>query len=293
MAYCVARGEWIDPHGGRDDVAAKRLSLVDPADDQLIAEPLRVLRGARFVAQEGYAPTPELVEQLARVPASALLATPVPGRRRELLALLRCERPGAGIALLRDTGHEATLVPGAGDDAAALIDALPNDPRIRLAAWLRGSGGHKTLRQLRIGQPLSADVIGLLDRHPIDATLDPTRPRQLDRFVQRVPPPLREALFLLREHELGVRAPADAEAARTRLEALREALDAHARDAHSSTPKLAIDGSTVMQLLSLSPGPIVGRVLRHLAERIAEDPSLNTADQLTALARAWAEHQPD
>jgi tRNA nucleotidyltransferase/poly(A) polymerase len=290
MAYCVARSEWIDPHGGREDVAARRLRLADRAEEQLAAEPLRVLRGARLVAQGGYAPAPGLVDQLARVPASALLATAVPALRRELLALLHSERPGAGIALLRDTGHEASLVPGAPEDAAALIDALPNDPRVRLAAWLRGSGGRRTLRQLRIGQPLSAEVIGLLDQHPIDVTLDAAQPRQIERFVKRVPRQTREALFVLRECELDVRAPADSEAAHARLRALREAIDTHERerDVHSRSPKLAVDGRAVMKLLSLSPGPSVGRVLRYLGERIAEDPSLNTADQLSTLARAWS-----
>jgi poly(A) polymerase/tRNA nucleotidyltransferase (CCA-adding enzyme) len=48
---------------------------------------------------------------------------------------------------------------------------------------------------------------------------------------------------------------------------------------------LDIDGNTVMRECNLSPGPMVGRVLHELLERVLDDPSINENDKLVPLAR--------
>jgi tRNA nucleotidyltransferase (CCA-adding enzyme) len=48
---------------------------------------------------------------------------------------------------------------------------------------------------------------------------------------------------------------------------------------------LAVDGNDIMSELKLQPGPVVGRILRELLERILDDPSENTRETLLAVAR--------
>jgi hypothetical protein len=49
--------------------------------------------------------------------------------------------------------------------------------------------------------------------------------------------------------------------------------------------ELAVTGKDLMAALDLRPGPLVGRLLAALLERVLVDPSLNTAEALIAAAR--------
>ena len=51
---------------------------------------------------------------------------------------------------------------------------------------------------------------------------------------------------------------------------------------------LAVDGDDLMRALSLAPGPVVGRLLDELLERVLADPMLNERGRLLALAREVA-----
>ncbi|RLB20769.1 MAG: hypothetical protein DRG76_10365, partial [Deltaproteobacteria bacterium] len=46
------------------------------------------------------------------------------------------------------------------------------------------------------------------------------------------------------------------------------------------TRDLAINGHTVMRVLKIPPGPLVGKVLDHLMQLVTEHPELNTQEQL-------------
>jgi hypothetical protein len=52
---------------------------------------------------------------------------------------------------------------------------------------------------------------------------------------------------------------------------------------------LAIGGGE-LRAMGVAPGPLYGRILRDLLERVTDDPSLNTPDALEALVRErWAD----
>ena len=51
---------------------------------------------------------------------------------------------------------------------------------------------------------------------------------------------------------------------------------------------LAVDGSDLMAEFGWKPGPIVGRTLQRLLDRVIADPTLNTRDRLLAVARSMA-----
>jgi tRNA nucleotidyltransferase/poly(A) polymerase len=50
-----------------------------------------------------------------------------------------------------------------------------------------------------------------------------------------------------------------------------------------SVRELALSGDEVMKILGLSPGPQVGKILKHLFDLVQEDPSLNTREHLARI----------
>jgi poly(A) polymerase len=53
-----------------------------------------------------------------------------------------------------------------------------------------------------------------------------------------------------------------------------------------------LDGNTIMQILGVSPGPVVGRAYRHLLELRLDRGPLDPADAREELLRWWAD-QPE
>jgi tRNA nucleotidyltransferase (CCA-adding enzyme) len=69
---------------------------------------------------------------------------------------------------------------------------------------------------------------------------------------------------------------------------LQAALSQIAREAPPLGPQdLALDGRGAMQALGVGPGPQVGEAIRHLLERVLEDPGLNERSALEAELRRW------
>ena len=285
IAFDPKRRVAIDPYGGSKDLAARRLRAVGRAEDRLAEDPLRALRAARIAAELGLEVDAALE---AALPGVAGALEGVAGERigSELLRLLSAARPGPGLALLRRTGLEAVLVPSAREDALGVIESLGPDLGTRLAAWLRGTAAPSLLARWRVPRARRLEVETLLALHPVDETAG-----ESDAGVRR----LRrragsdEALaraIALREAECAAGSVADPALVRGRLAALREALArTHAQAVARS--ELALSGQQVMACLGLAPGPAVGAALRHLLERVLEDPSQNTPEGLRALLLSW------
>ena len=119
IAWDPLRDEYLDPHGGREDLRRRRLRMVDPAtfgDDSL-----RVLRAIQFAARlefEVDEPTRGLCRTIA---LDDLPAERVWGEMEKLL--LRAKQPSLGLALARDIGVVDRLFP----ELAALVDC-PQEP---------------------------------------------------------------------------------------------------------------------------------------------------------------------
>jgi len=118
LAWDPLDGRWIDPFGGRADLTARRLRVVDR--ETFIEDPLRLLRVARFAACLEAEPDAELLGICRE-----LVFEDVPSERvaEELRRLLRgADRPSRGFGLLVQVDRLAVLPP---------IDALrgvPQDP---------------------------------------------------------------------------------------------------------------------------------------------------------------------
>jgi len=288
MAWDPLRNAWHDPHGGRADLAAQTLRAVGRAENRLAEDPLRALRAARFLAALNLRMDPALREALPG--AAEALAQVAPERiRSELERLLLAPRAGRGMALLRHSTLEAALLPGVRADAAALVQLLPADLELRLAAWLRGAGSG-ALARWRFPKNRARNTERLLALHPVDRW--PSADSAMRRLRKRAGSEENLGrLFTLREAELQLaeeQLQSAAEIARTRekLAALRAALK-RTRGHAISAAALALDGRAVMEILGIGPGPMVGRALRHLLECVLEDPAQNQPGALRALLCAW------
>jgi tRNA nucleotidyltransferase (CCA-adding enzyme) len=171
LAYDPREGLLFDPFDGRSDLASGRLRAVRSATDRFAEDPLRALRAARLAATLELSIDSELERAIAaaRGPLRAVARERV---RRELAGILLGPGAAHALALLRRTRIEADLAPGAAADAGAVIEALPCDLALRLAAWLRGTRAGPLLRRQRFPRRVSVRVDKLVRLHPIDASTD-------------------------------------------------------------------------------------------------------------------------
>ena len=106
------QGALVDPFGGARDIEARLLRHVSPA---FAEDPVRILRGARFLARFaplGFTIAPETLALMRAMVSAGEVDHLVPERVwQELSRLLASERPSAGLQLLRDCGALAKLLP--------------------------------------------------------------------------------------------------------------------------------------------------------------------------------------
>jgi poly(A) polymerase len=120
MAARLPGYELVDPFGGLADLRARVLRTPASPEASFDADPLRIMRAARFVAQLGLSPRPELLAAMRKL-APRLEIVSAERISAELTKLIRSPLPGgpsAGIRLLVDTG--------------VAEEVLPEIPRLRL-----------------------------------------------------------------------------------------------------------------------------------------------------------------
>jgi tRNA nucleotidyltransferase (CCA-adding enzyme) len=116
MARRLADGTLVDPYGGREDLERRTLRTVSA--NSFAEDPLRLVRGLRFVSQFGLDPDERTLQQMRDEAASVRL---VSGERiggglaadgmGELSKLLMGAQPAKALRIARDTGVLAGLLP--------------------------------------------------------------------------------------------------------------------------------------------------------------------------------------
>ncbi|HEY9689117.1 MAG TPA: CCA tRNA nucleotidyltransferase [Coleofasciculaceae cyanobacterium] len=303
IAYQPHRGEWVDPLGGRRDLAERSLRMV--ALENLIDDPLRLLRAYRLSAQLDFAVEPA---------TAAAIAQQVPNLKR-----VAAERVRAELDYLLETprGDRALL-------AAAVIDlwrdwlpALTERSRSTLVAI------HAAEAQLRAlwpavpitdplpngRSPLAAARLACLlgpDLTLAQATLDRLKTSRLDHRIllailaalASLPPTTAEQpLDLAGQYAFckaaGVSFPAAALLAiaqGTRPAVLAEAIgrwqDPSDRVAHPHSP---LTGDELMAEFAVPRGPIVGRLLAAL-ERAQAVGQVDSPESARRFAQQWLQN---
>jgi tRNA nucleotidyltransferase (CCA-adding enzyme) len=301
LAWDPLGNEFRDPHGGRADMARRIVRAVGVAAERFAEDGLRPMRAVRFAAQLGYGLAPATRQAIpGALPVVARVA--VERLSDELGRLVVAHDAPRALGLMRSTGLLGVVLPALAalprsvlDHAARVVGAVPPDPALRFAALLHPLGAETAgavlldLRQpRRVADEASALVRGhacrLGARGPV---LPPSLP-EVRRWLSRSGPARAEALLALAEAEAGASAPRSVRAARLEVKELQERLTQIERDAPPLTAQdLALDGRAAMEALGTGPGPHVGEALRHLLDRVLDDPSLNQRATLEAELRRW------
>jgi poly(A) polymerase len=110
MAVSVPDHRFADPYGGLTDLAVKTLRTPGTPQESFGDDPLRMLRAARFVAQLGFSPAPEVVAAM-RDMAGEIDRITAERVRDELVKLVNGADPVAGLRLLVTTGLADHVLP--------------------------------------------------------------------------------------------------------------------------------------------------------------------------------------
>jgi poly(A) polymerase len=110
MALRLPDLTFVDPHGGLVDLDARLLRTPSPPEVSFGDDPLRMMRAARFVAQLGFVPAPEVLAALFDVAATTEIVS-AERVRDELVKLLLAPHPRAGLELLCASGLAGHVLP--------------------------------------------------------------------------------------------------------------------------------------------------------------------------------------
>ena len=110
MALRLPDLAFVDPHGGLVDLEAGLLRTPSPPEVSFGDDPLRMMRAARFVAQLGFVPAPEVYAAMRDMAASIDIVS-AERVREELVKLLLGRHPRAGLELLCASGLAEHVLP--------------------------------------------------------------------------------------------------------------------------------------------------------------------------------------
>ncbi|MFJ3105381.1 CCA tRNA nucleotidyltransferase [Streptomyces sp. NPDC086835] len=110
MAVALPAKEFIDPHGGLKDLAAKVLRTPGTPEESFSDDPLRMMRAARFAAQLDFEVAPDVVAAMTAM-AERIEIVSAERVRDEFNKLLLSGHPRKGLSLLVDTGLAAHVLP--------------------------------------------------------------------------------------------------------------------------------------------------------------------------------------
>jgi poly(A) polymerase len=110
MALALPGARFIDPYGGRADLARRVLRTPGTPQDSFSDDPLRMMRAARFAAQLDFDVAPEVVAAMKDM-ADRIEIVSAERVRDELNKLLLSEHPRKGLELLVETGLAARVLP--------------------------------------------------------------------------------------------------------------------------------------------------------------------------------------
>lgn len=313
---------FIDPFGGLADVDARVLRAVGDPRARFEEDALRMIRAVRLAATLDFGVEPAT---LAGIQARAGLVAHLSGERiaAEIDKLLGARAPSVGLRLMSDTDLLAPISPDLAAQRGIPQNKVPGEdlwdhtlrsvdaasaarPVVRLAALLHDIGKPATFAE---GHFLAHDAVGadlagaLLDRlheprSVRDRVVELVRHHMFSyeahwsdaavrRFIGKISSlgegALEELLELREADNVGSGLPASA----GRLDELRARVAAElAAEVVLDRRGLAVDGTDLMTELGLAQGPLLGRILDELLERVIADPALNDRPTLLLLAQA-------
>ena len=110
MALKLPSLEFVDPHHGLVDLAARVLRTPGPPEVSFADDPLRMMRAARFVSQLGFTAAPEVVVAMTEMAASLDIVS-AERIHDEFVKLIMGSAPRQGLVLFVNTGLAEHVLP--------------------------------------------------------------------------------------------------------------------------------------------------------------------------------------
>jgi poly(A) polymerase len=110
MAMKLPSLEFVDPHNGLVDLAARLLRTPGAPEVSFADDPLRMMRAARFVSQLGFTAAPGVIAAMTEMAASLEIVS-AERIRDEFVKLILGPAPRQGLGLFVDTGLAAYVLP--------------------------------------------------------------------------------------------------------------------------------------------------------------------------------------
>lgn len=110
MAVSLPEKEFVDPHGGLEDLAARVLRTPGTPEESFSDDPLRMMRAARFAAQLDFEVAPEVVSAMTEM-AGRIEIVSAERVRDELNKLVLSANPRKGLTLLVEMGLADRVLP--------------------------------------------------------------------------------------------------------------------------------------------------------------------------------------
>jgi poly(A) polymerase len=110
MAVRLPEVEFVDPHSGMADLAARVLRTPIAPAESFSDDPLRMMRAARFASQLGFDVDPAAREAITAM-VDRISIVSAERVREELIRLVNGAAPRRGLELLVDTGLAAQVLP--------------------------------------------------------------------------------------------------------------------------------------------------------------------------------------
>lgn len=323
MAFDLSNKKLVDPLGGKKDIKKGLIRMTNP--DSFKDDPLRMLRGIQFAARFEFELEKKTMEYLCQ--NVELIRTISPERIQEEInkLLTRAKRPSIGFRLMHRTGLLNEIFPelekGVGVDqpggyheydvfehSLITTDNAPMDLTIRLAALFHDVSKPETksltetgatfyshdkkgakvtqrvLQRLRYSNELIFRVVLLVDKHMFTMGVGD---KGLRRLINRVGQENIFDLLELRRADIiaqgrgGDTLEVDEFEQRIRLE-----ID---KKPPFGLKDLVVNGEDIMKEFNLNPGPMVGKILNHLMERVLDEPEFNQKDKLLKEAKEFLE----
>ncbi len=322
--FSLREGQYklIDLFGGMKDLAAGTINTVGDPAQRFKEDALRMLRAIRFAVQLQMQMTDETFTAIAGLAADI---EHVSGERirDEFLKMLASPQPDKAIELLDETGLLHSILPeileGKGVEQSGhhttdvwthSLDALAScpspDPIVRFATLLHDVAKPRTFKlidgkatfynheivgsrmvkqiaqRFRLSKKESDRMFALVRYHMFHY-----QPTQTDaairRFMRKVGLENVDDILDVREAD---RLGSGARKTSWRLEEMKQRMIEQLHQPFSITD-LAIDGNDLMTHFQLKPGPIIGKTLKELFEKVVEHPELNTKEKLLAEAEDY------
>ena len=306
IAFSPTTQEIRDPFGGQEDIRRRVLRAVGEPGARMREDRLRALRGIRFAARFGFeieATTWDAIvdsaPHLTRLSAERV--------KQEIEKTVdQVATPSQAFSLWNRSGAFGALIPSLVDAPLPQFNAVDHVARpglsrrparhlLRLAALFSSVPSAQlrvTLRDLRFSNSDISTITRIADAwlalgEQMQAGLSspaPVTDAQMRRWIAGVGRTQWTLVFRLANaiwcavRAAGESAPDD----RAVRSAYRRGIQIAFRDP-VELADLAVDGDDLRRA-GVAPGPMIGRTLAMLLDRVVEDPSLNTRDALLSIA---------